>query len=230
MITLPDNRKPVVFSDFDGTITERDVIVMIMEAFAPPEWKQIVHRILDERTLSIRDGVTQLFHLIPGSKKEEIIRYVNENVRFRQGFEAFLAFCRESDIPFLVVSGGVDFFIEPVLAPVRDQLEDVFCNTATFPDNRIELGFPYLRADCETCGQCACCKLGIMSRYPRDEYFHIAIGDSITDLSMARQADLVFARARLRNYCDEEGISYIPFETFDDVQQVLKDRLAVTHA
>lgn len=210
-------KRPIIFSDFDGTITDRDVIMMIMEAFAPPQWRDIVDRILDQRTLSIRDGVTQLFHLIPGSKKQEIIEFVMENVRFRPGFEAFLDFCQAQDIPFLVVSGGVDFFIEPLLAPYRDKLE-IFCNQGVFTPERIDLIFPYEDATCQPCGQCACCKLKILDRYPRESHMRIAIGDSLTDLGMSKVSDRVYARARLIDYCAEEGVPVHAFETFGDIQ------------
>lgn len=65
--------KLVVFSDFDGTITECDVIVMIMEKFAPSEWTSIKDKILYERTINLKDGVERLFSLIESSKKVEIV-------------------------------------------------------------------------------------------------------------------------------------------------------------
>lgn len=219
-----DGRVPVVFSDFDGTITERDVIIMIMEAFAPPEWEDIVDRLLNRRTITIKEAVTTLFRLIPGSKRAEIERFVLENVRLRPGFPDFLDFCRAHGIPFLVVSGGVRFFIEPVLKPYWDKLQ-LFCNTSDFLPDRIELSFPYPGDDCEPCGQCACCKLGIMARYPQEVYYHIAVGDSLTDLAMSRRADWTFARSKLIDYTREENIPVTPFETFFEIQQHLSDRL-----
>lgn len=61
-------RQPVLFCDFDGTITTKDNIMAIMAAFAPPEWEEIKNDILAQKR-SIRSGVGDMFHLIPSSKK-----------------------------------------------------------------------------------------------------------------------------------------------------------------
>lgn len=215
-----DNRQPVIFCDFDGTITEHDVVVMIMEAFAPPEWKAIVDRILNQRTLSIRDGMTQLFALIPGSKREEIEAYVTQSVRLRLGFPTFLDFCERQDIPFVVISGGLDFFIEPVLAPFREKLA-VFCNRASFQPDRIDVTYPHASDCCDPCGECGTCKISILETYPVERYFRIAIGDSLTDLGIAKVADWMFARDRLMGYCQEADIPFTAFNTFRDIEQAL---------
>jgi 2-hydroxy-3-keto-5-methylthiopentenyl-1-phosphate phosphatase len=229
-----EGKQPVIFSDFDGTVTERDVIVMIMEAFAPPEWRDITDRILNQRTLSIREGVTQLFQLIPASKRPEIEAFVAREVKIRTGLDRLLAFCQTQAIPFQVLSGGVDFFIHPVLAPYRNQVA-IFCNSAEFPEATspdtpapgIALTFPYLNESCEPCGQCGCCKISLMDRFDPATHFRIAIGDSLTDLPMARVADWTFARSKLIQYCEEEGLAFTRFETFDDVRNALMSRMAV---
>jgi 2-hydroxy-3-keto-5-methylthiopentenyl-1-phosphate phosphatase len=217
-------KKPVIFCDFDGTITQRDVIITLMEKFAPPVWKEIVDQILNQRTLSIRDGVSQLFRLIPGTQKEAMVAYAKETILFRAGFPEFLEFCQEKTIPFLVVSGGVDFFIEPLLAPYRSQLS-IFCNGSIFHEDAIELTFPYLDESCSPCGQCACCKISIMERYPSSNYYRIVVGDSLTDLGIARVADGVFARDKLIDYTQAENIEITPFEDFYAIQAFLEKEL-----
>lgn len=49
----------------------------------------------------------------------------------------------------------------------------------------------------------------------------VFIGDGVSDLPAAREADVLFARKglRLEEYCKENDISYIPFETFTDIKQ-----------
>ena len=94
--------KPIIFSDFDGTITERDVIVMIMDKFAPPEWTHIKAKILYERTITLKDGVEKLFSLIESSKKAQIIDFVKKEVKLRAGFIEFLDFCQANEIRILI--------------------------------------------------------------------------------------------------------------------------------
>ena len=48
----------------------------------------------------------------------------------------------------------------------------------------------------------------------------IFIGDGVSDLTASREADILFARAglRLEEFCLENKIPYIPFESFSDIQ------------
>ncbi|MGB2992381.1 MAG: 2-hydroxy-3-keto-5-methylthiopentenyl-1-phosphate phosphatase, partial [Paenisporosarcina sp.] len=41
--------QPVIFCDFDGTITIKDNIMAIMKKFAPPEWEPIKDQILGQQ-------------------------------------------------------------------------------------------------------------------------------------------------------------------------------------
>jgi len=50
----------IVISDFDGTITEKDVIISIMAKFAPIEWELIMRNILDKE-ITISEGIQKLF-------------------------------------------------------------------------------------------------------------------------------------------------------------------------
>jgi 2-hydroxy-3-keto-5-methylthiopentenyl-1-phosphate phosphatase len=107
------SRIPVIFCDFDGTVTEKDNIVDIMKRFAAPGWEAIKDDVLAQRT-SIRSGVGRMFSLLPVSLRDEIVSFVLENAKIRPGFDEFLRFVREEGIQFYIVSGGIDFFVHPV--------------------------------------------------------------------------------------------------------------------
>ena len=49
----------------------------------------------------------------------------------------------------------------------------------------------------------------------------IFIGDGVSDLAAARECDMLFARRglKLEDYCVENNIPYIPFDTFADIQK-----------
>ena len=53
----------------------------------------------------------------------------------------------------------------------------------------------------------------------------VFIGDGVSDLPAANQADVLFARRglRLEEYCHENDIPYIPFDTFADIQSKLQE-------
>lgn len=198
----------VVFCDFDGTITERDMVVTLCEKFCPPGWESIKDDIIARR-ITVRDGVTQLFALIPSSQKDAMISYAHEVMRVRAGFPEFLTFCKENGLRFIVCSGGIDFFVEPLMAPYQKSIDKIYSLPADFSQPTITLRHPY---GCETCGTC---KVKVMEDYPG--VLKILIGDSITDLHGAHHADVVFARNGLKDYLDQDKVSYVPFENFFDV-------------
>ncbi len=218
------DKKLIIFSDFDGTITERDVIITIMEKFAPSEWVEIKDKVLYKRTITLKDGVEKLFSLIDSNKKNEIINYVKQVTKIRSGFDEFLDFCKDNQTDFYVVSGGLDFFIEAVLEKHLSKLT-ILCNKGNFNSERIKIDYSYLPKNCSLCGTCGFCKIEIIEKYPRDKYTRVLIGDSLTDLSPSKVADIVFARSDLIKYLEEEKIPYIPFQTFYDVMDELVKRV-----
>nr|WP_316047425.1 haloacid dehalogenase-like hydrolase [Planococcus glaciei] len=58
-----------------------------------------------------------MFSLLPSTKKDDIIRYVLEQAEIRDGFAEFVAYAKEQNIPLYIVSGGIDFFVLPLLEP-----------------------------------------------------------------------------------------------------------------
>jgi 2-hydroxy-3-keto-5-methylthiopentenyl-1-phosphate phosphatase len=214
-------KQPVIFCDFDGTITEKDNIVATIAHFNPPGWQAIVDEIIGGHK-SIRQGVGELFSLLPSSLQEEVISYSVGNAVIRAGFQELLQYAKQQHIRFLVTSGGIDFFIHRLLAPFAIAPEDIFCNKADFSGKQITIDWPHpCDEGCPNQG-CGMCKTTIIRQYPPEHYTRILIGDSVTDFEGAKLADIVFARSHLITRCEEIGIPYYPFETFHDVVRQLE--------
>lgn len=205
----------VIFCDFDGTVTKGDNIVSLMDRFAPKEWEDIKDAVL-ARTLSIREGVGRMFRLLPSSSKDDLLRYLLETTEIRPGFKEFVAYTKREGLALYIVSGGIDFFVYPLLEPFDIPPENIFCNGSDFSGERIEITWPY--ACGEECGNdCGCCKPGIMNRFDSSGVEKIVIGDSVTDLQAAKKAHTVFARDYLLNVSKNFGIEATPFENFYDI-------------
>ncbi|MCZ8518808.1 MULTISPECIES: 2-hydroxy-3-keto-5-methylthiopentenyl-1-phosphate phosphatase [Paenibacillus] len=215
------SRERVIFCDFDGTITVNDNIVAIMKHFQPPGWDTIVEDVLAKR-VSIREGVGRMFALLPTERQQEITDYAIGNVTIRPGFQELLEYCRNEGITFLVTSGGIDFFVYPVLSPFPIPKEHIYCNGSDFSGSHIRILWPHA-CDGHCHNDCGMCKTAIIRSYPSDRYERILIGDSITDFEGAKLADLVFARAHLVNLCEELGLHYKPFENFHEVIRGLEE-------
>lgn len=204
----------VLFCDFDGTITENDNIIAIMKQFAPPEWEALKDDILAER-LSVQEGVGKMFSLLPSALKDEIVDFLLSTARLREGFREFVAFTKEKGIPLYIVSGGIDFFVYPMLDGLIDK-ERIFCNGSDFSSEMIRITWPHA-CDGKCQNGCGCCKPSLLRKLARPDGHHVVIGDSITDLAVAKQADYVLARDFLLKKCQELDLPHAPFTTFFDV-------------
>lgn len=218
--------QPIIFCDFDGTITETDNIVSLMTHFVPEESEKIAQAMVAQ-TITFKDGVSAMFELLSTHQKDELIQYLLNTAIIREGFAEFVQFAHANAIPFYVVSGGVDFFIEPMLEKFGP-FAGVYCNHADFSGTQIELLYP--NACDEECAKyevqgCGCCKPSVMRKVSQDNHFKIVIGDSLSDFEAAKQADLVLARDHLIGRCEELQIPYKPFETFYDCLDAVKELL-----
>jgi 2-hydroxy-3-keto-5-methylthiopentenyl-1-phosphate phosphatase len=217
-------KQPIIFCDFDGTITETDNIIEIMKKFAPPEWEPIKDQILGQQ-ISIREGVGKMFALLPSNLKEEITSFVLNQARIRPGFRELLHYCDKHEIQFLVTSGGIDFFVYPLLEPFG-LTNRIYCNASDFSGDLIRILWPN-KCDEHCDRDCGMCKTTILRSYDTDRYERIVIGDSITDLAASKLADHVFARAFLIEKCEELGIPYTPYKDFFDVIEGLGSIISV---
>lgn len=212
-------KPPVLFCDFDGTITMSDNIVAVMKQFDPPGWQPIVEDVVALRK-SVRQGVGEMFALIPSARRQEITDYILSSAGIRPGFQELLDWCKANGVEFFVTSGGIDFFVYPLLAPFDIPADHIFCNGSSFEGERIEILWPHACDD--ACNNdCGMCKTAVIRRFPADTCTRILIGDSVTDFAGAKLVDLVFSRSHLTERCRELGLAHVPFETFHDVVSYL---------
>lgn len=218
-------KKLVIFCDFDGTITTQDNIISIMKQFAPPEYLPIKENILGQK-LSIREGVTEMFKLLPVSLKDQITSFLLEKAKIRDDFAEFVAYTKQNNIPLYIVSGGIDFFVNPMLEPFGP-FSGVYCNESDFSGDSIQINFPHGCDEQCTNKGCGCCKPSIIRELQGSDALSVVIGDSITDLEAAKLADIVIARDFLIEKCEELHIPYEPFESFQDVINIIDAKLEV---
>ncbi|MCL6592860.1 MAG: MtnX-like HAD-IB family phosphatase [Alicyclobacillus sp.] len=202
------------FCDFDGTITERDMIAEIVKHFVPAQGLPLIEQV-NRHELSVRDGVERMFGLLPSAQLPEIAAFACATARLRPGFAEFVQCCAQRQWPLTVVSGGFDFFVHPVLAPFAAHLK-VICN-------QVDDSGPYLRVrwavPCDPLcdGGCGLCKPTVLRQMKRPGYKQVVVGDGVTDRKAAQRADVVFARGRLQTELERLHVPYIPFSTFTDI-------------
>ncbi|MDX7997609.1 MtnX-like HAD-IB family phosphatase, partial [Bacillus subtilis] len=73
---------------------------------------------------------------------EEITSFVLEDAKIREGFREFVSFINEHEIPFYVISGGMYFFVYPLLEGIV-QKDSIYCNHASFDNDYIHIDWPH---------------------------------------------------------------------------------------
>lgn len=219
-LPIPDS-PPIVFSDFDGTITRMDVTDEILTRLADPAWREIEDEWVRGR-IGSRECLERQIALVETTEAalEELI----DAIPLDPDFPAFVDFTRREAIPFYVLSDGFDYVIRRVLirCGVSGQLRDgshLFASSLRLQGHRLAVRFPHAPAPCEH--GCATCKPAVMRAVAKDRRPIVYIGDGLSDRFAVEISDLVFAKGPLLDYCRERKIACQVFETFADVQSTL---------
>ncbi len=190
----------------------------MLKEFTP----QLSEKLMPEmyaRRLTLRDGVRQLLESIPSARYPEIIEYAKTKA-IRPGLEELLDFLDAEGVAFVVVSGGLRGMVEAVLSQSSTETCSLVERVAAIYAVDIGTTGEFLQAFSEfEEGTELVSKVQVMLQHPAEE--QIAIGDSVTDLNMALEAPVVFARDRLCQYLDEYNKPYIPWNNFFDIRQQL---------
>jgi 2-hydroxy-3-keto-5-methylthiopentenyl-1-phosphate phosphatase len=224
----PPSASPVVFSDFDGTITRIDVTDAILTELADPAWKAIEEEWV-RGEIGSRECLARQMALVRASRQE--LDALIDTIPIDPGFQAFYRFTEERAVPFHVVSDGFDYVIRRVLrrAGVNGRLRNgqrLFSSALRVRGRTLTTLYPHPASGCEH--GCATCKPGLMRRLCRGRGPVVFIGDGLSDRFAVRAADLVFAKDKLLEECRSKAIAAEPFETFADVQVRLENLLGAS--
>jgi 2-hydroxy-3-keto-5-methylthiopentenyl-1-phosphate phosphatase len=208
--------KNIVFIDFDGTITSEETLVGVMKKLVSKESfdKRFAEAKKAEKTIS--QMLKEFFSEIPSNRISEVMAYI-ETIPLRAGFEDFLDYLKEVQVPVVVISGGLSPMVNYKMQRYRGKLLDVhsvelnltgqFMRLESSFDDGIEL----LK------------KTDIMRQYDYEK--SICIGDSYTDMNMAMASDFILARDELADYLTKKGKVYEKWEDFYDVLKIVKEIL-----
>jgi 2-hydroxy-3-keto-5-methylthiopentenyl-1-phosphate phosphatase len=186
-----------VVLDWDGTVTERDTLVMLLDAFGRPlpDGSYSFREVMDREMASLRLPL------------EEAVAWLVEHARVRPGFHQLAKRYRP-----LVVSSSFEETIRPILAREGVELEVMANRVDARPD-----GWRVLWRDETPCPECGdLCKRSALPEPP-----FVYVGDGWSDHCSALLADRVFARDGLAHYLDEMGVEYGPFDDLREVATVL---------
>jgi 2-hydroxy-3-keto-5-methylthiopentenyl-1-phosphate phosphatase len=201
--------------DFDGTVTEEDLLDKIASLFGDPAVYQEVEDGLDEGRMPLREVITREFE--PVTKPlDEIVRWELETVRVRSGFRELVQLAEERGWRMIIVSSGFHELIEPILEREGVDVE-LHANRVDPRPEGWRVLWQYDES-CESCGES--CKRSIVKEFGGDGEI-VYVGDGYSDRCAAEASDRVFATKGLARYLDEQGVPYERFDDFHDVARGL---------
>ncbi len=218
------NRRFAIYCDFDGTVTTRDTVDFLLTHLADPEWQAVEQR-WENGEIGSRECMSRQIPLLRGgwSAVEALLK----DVVIDPTFAGFVDWCNRQSIPLVLVSEGLDRVIHFLLAREGIQIARVWANTLQEDaEGAFSLAFPHAPTDvsCQS-GLCKCNVLQQSPVFPEQDIHRVVIGDGFSDRCWASAADTLFAKSKLIRHCEENHISYIPFDNFDTIRNVLEKQL-----
>lgn len=200
-----------VVVDWDGTVTEVDGLHLVLLEFGDERIYDRAEELLG-RELTLNEVIALEFRSVR-APLEEVVAWMHENVRLRDGFGDFAREHRP-----LVVSSGFHELIEPILE--REGLELEVC--ANRLDPRPDGWRAVFRSTepCPVCGEP--CKRADVAGLGELVY----VGDGVSDRCVSLAASRVFARDGLARYLAAKAVPFEPFTDFRDLAAALADGAA----
>jgi 2,3-diketo-5-methylthio-1-phosphopentane phosphatase len=205
--------------DFDGTITEEDMLDRIALEFGDRHVFREVDDALESGRMTLHEVLRREYEPVRATL-DEVLGWALPRTAVRPGLADLVRLAEERGWRVVVLSSGFRELIDPVL--VREGLaglEIVANSVAPGPD-----GWRVAFRDttvCERCGE-PCKRRSLEQILGSDRSGRVAyVGDGNSDRCAAETADLVFARRGLSAYLTRKGVPFEPFEDFFDVANTL---------
>jgi 2,3-diketo-5-methylthio-1-phosphopentane phosphatase len=204
--------------DFDGTITQRDTLELVVDRFGDGEVRRAVEAELGH-TVTLEEAIARQYGTL-GEPLEQVSAWLVAHSPFRPGFHDMVRLAEQRTWPLWIVSSGVRELIEPLLA--REGLSHLALIASSLVGDPPPWVVGFRREQpCEVCGEA--CKRRTVAQLAAGSPV-VYVGDGFSDGCAAEVADRVFARRRLAAYLDERGLAFEPFSDFSQIVERLSDR------
>ncbi len=207
-----------IFSDFDGTITEKDTLIFLATNLGGGQpMVEAIGRLIREGKLSLRDGIAGEMRSIR-KPFAEAANLLHERVRIDPGFLPLANWCEEKEIPLTVLSAGFHQIIDLFIPHSEFPHLEILANELV-PDEKV--GWQCVFRDETPFGHD---KAQALREARKNGEYVIFIGDGLSDRAAAESADEVFAKHSLAEYCRQRCINCHEVESFNEILELLKKR------
>jgi 2-hydroxy-3-keto-5-methylthiopentenyl-1-phosphate phosphatase len=203
--------------DFDGTACLQDVSELLLDEFGEPGWERFDDAV-DTDEMGLREAAEHQVTMLRGSR-EAMLAFALERAQLAPTFAPFVAWAQERDLPLVLASDGFAFYIGPILERAGLGHLKVVTNELVEADGRWTLRHPNGHPECIGCGTCKM----LAAQRLRELHGPVAfVGEGQSDRYGALYSDVVFAKDALGPICEQDGVPFLPWDTFDDVRNALE--------
>lgn len=203
--------KTIIQCDFDGTITEDDASFYLLDAYAEGDWRSILKEYKEGR-ITVGEFNTRAFAMIKADEST-LLSKLDENVRVRPGFRELLDYCAYRGFRFVIVSNGLQFYVEAILRALG--VNGIEAHAATNAFERDGVRVQYVAPDGTVLQDGF--KEAYMKLYLSEGYRVVYVGNGTSDSYASRHAHVVFATGDLLTYYLRHGLPCIPFDDLTEV-------------
>ncbi|KAI9203468.1 HAD-like domain-containing protein [Polychytrium aggregatum] len=230
------NPKVLVFTDFDGTVSTADTGNVIVDRFMGPERRKALDTQVLDGVTSYRDAVREQWKSVKASLEHAMD--LLSAVEIDPDFPEFHSYCIQHKIPVTVVSSGLRPIVEAFMKDYSESehggLFDIVANDISID---ADAGWDIIYRDETPHGHDKSLTLRtITERYLSADTAQrpvvVFVGDGISDISAAREADVIFAKSGkdLETWCQRENVPFIAWDRFGIVLAHLKQIVAAQRA
>ncbi|WP_392564480.1 MtnX-like HAD-IB family phosphatase [Orbus wheelerorum] len=205
--------RPIILCDFDGTISLKDVTDLLLSHFGNEDCDELEEQ-WEAGLIGSQECMSKQIALMDATKEQ--LDEVLAQVEIDASFNDFVKDAQAKNFVVHIVSDGLDYAIHSILK--HNQLDSlpIFANHLLHDNERSwKLKFPYANDGCiKASGNCKCQHLKIQRQYFDTVYY---VGDGASDYCVSNRVDLVFAKDKLINFCQQNSIRHYPIKHFADI-------------
>jgi len=227
---IKTNPNFIFFTDFDGTITQADSNDFLTDnlGYGQKLRKQGNQDVLHDR-MSFRDSFRGMMDSVK-TPYDQCIKTLLENIKLDPYFAEFYEWSRQNNVPVVVLSSGMVPIIKALLihliGETADDIQIVSNDVASRngKDINSEGGWQIVFHDESHFGHDKSIEIRKYSSLPdRPTMFYA--GDGVSDLSAAKETDLLFAKKGhdLVDYCVREKVPFTIFEDWSSILATVKE-------
>jgi len=225
------DKKFVVLSDWDGTITTYDSNDYMTDflGYGKDKRREGNLEILSGRAV-FREAFQEMLESVSqnGHTFEECKQVLKDNIKLDSGFKDFYQYCKSQDIPLIIVSSGMEPLIRAILSNlVGDDANDIHIisnSVDVHEDGKWNIKFRHPSSGYGHDKSQAILPYRELANPPQLFFF----GDGVSDMSAAKHADVLFVKEKpdgendLATYCTRENIPHVLFADFSKALPVVR--------